>query len=193
MESVIIENLKMKHDLFKICGFKTNSQQLKLLYRGSLHGLRASTFHAKCDHISKTLTVVKAAKSGNIFGGYTEATWNQPSWDGYCYKEDANAFLFSLVNKEKNPVKINIAVGEEKSAILACETFGPFFGKFNEQTGCDILINLNKLHGEYSLSNIGSSYFLPNYQHDSIKAKSLMSGFNDSYFRIEEIEVFQLH
>jgi hypothetical protein len=116
LESEIIENLKMKHDLFKLCGFKTNSQQLKLLYRGSLHGFRASTFHAKCNNIRKTLTVVKAAKSGNKFGGYTEATWNEDLNATKYYKKDANAFLFSLVNKEKSPVKVNVAIGQENFA-----------------------------------------------------------------------------
>jgi hypothetical protein len=190
MESVIIENLKMKHDLFKLCGFKTNIQQLKLLYRGSLHGFRASTFHAKCDNIRKTLTIVKAAESGNIFGGYTVATWNQPSWGSY-FKKDEQAFLFSLVNKEKRPTKMNIAIGEEKFAILANEAYGPIFGKNDYKSGNDMCINLDKYRGEDCFSHIGSSYFLPKYQHDSREARCLMSGF-DSWFKISEIEVFQL-
>jgi hypothetical protein len=146
MDSEIIKNLKMKHDLFKLCGYKTKSQQLKLLYRGSLHGFRASTFHDKCDKIRKILTVVKAETSGNIFGGYTEATWDVPVWDKpgiYNYKRDENAFLFSLVNEEKTPVKINIAIGEEDFAISVKKQFGPMFGKFIPEKGNDMGINLD--------------------------------------------------
>jgi hypothetical protein len=166
------------------------SQELKLLYRGSLHGFRAPNFHAKCDNISKTLTVVKAAKSGNIFGGYTEATWNQ-TFVGSFFKKDENAFLFSLVNKLKTPVKMNIAMGEEKFAIIGNRLFGPIFGRSMNSTSHDMLINLDSIDGHDSHSTI-HSYLLPKYQQDSTEAKSLMTGF-DFGFRIEEIEVFQLH
>jgi hypothetical protein len=93
LESTILVSLDLKDDLFNLCGFDIRRDQLKLLYRGSLHGFTATDFHAKCDNIAKTLTVIKT-ESGDIFGGYTEATWNAPS-DGTCYKEDKNAFIFS--------------------------------------------------------------------------------------------------
>jgi hypothetical protein len=49
--------------------------------------------------------VIKVAESGNIFGGYTAATWDHIEQ----YKSDKSAFIFSLVNKEMKPVKVNAA------------------------------------------------------------------------------------
>jgi hypothetical protein len=34
-----------------------------------------SDFHSTCDGIANTLTIIKA-KSGNIFGGFTEKVWH---------------------------------------------------------------------------------------------------------------------
>ena len=62
----------MEKDLINLCGFES-SQSFELLYRGSLHGFKGSDFHSKCDNNPKTLTIIKAT-TGNIFGGYTEAT-----------------------------------------------------------------------------------------------------------------------
>jgi hypothetical protein len=177
----------MKYQLFNLCGFKAISQQLKLLYRGSVHGFRASEFHAKCDNIPKTLTVVKAAESGNIFGGYTEATWDEPSQGNTCYKEDKNAFIFSLVNKEKTPMKVNVAIGEERCAIIAKKKCGPIFGEF--KMGHDIVIALD--YGLQSYASIGSSYVVPKLKHGSDEAISFLAG--SDYFELDEIEVFQLH
>jgi hypothetical protein len=158
----------MKRDLFKLCEFNGVRQKLKLLYRGTLHGFRASTFHAKCDNIPKTLTVVKAAESGNIFGGYTAATWDEPIW-GTCYKKDANAFLFSLVNKEKMPVKVNIDKGQEMYAIKAKSSYGPTFGILSSAFSID----LDKYLEYESFQSISSQ---------STREK----------FRIEDIEVFHV-
>jgi len=47
---------------------------LELKCRASRDGFKASDFHSHCDGISNTLTVIKA-KSGNIFGGFTEQEW----------------------------------------------------------------------------------------------------------------------
>jgi hypothetical protein len=94
----------MQENLFDLLEFKEN-QRLVLLYRGSLHGFRASVFHSKCENFSKTLTVIKVTESGNIFGGYTAATWDHIEQ----YKSDKSAFIFSLVNKEMKPVKVNAA------------------------------------------------------------------------------------
>ena len=50
----------------------------KLLYRASRDGWAASNFHACCDNKGPTVTVVKSGN--NIFGGYTDQ-----SWDGRSY------------------------------------------------------------------------------------------------------------
>ena len=45
-----------------------------LLYRASRDGWAASRFHSICDNKGPTVTVVKSGN--NIFGGYTEQSWN---------------------------------------------------------------------------------------------------------------------
>ncbi len=63
---------------------------------------RPRDFHSKCDGHANTLTILKAKKSSNIFGGYTTVSWDSFSGD----KSDPNAFIFSLTNKDNKPVKI---------------------------------------------------------------------------------------
>jgi hypothetical protein len=176
LESAIIVDLSMKAQLFNLCGFDSNQQQWDLLYRGSLHGFKSSNFHEKCDNIAKTLTIIRAT-SGNIFGGFTEATWDQTSGN----KQDNNAFLFSLVNSDNTPVKIEIANGKEREAIYCDVKYGPTFG-----TDLDIIDNSNITNN--NVSSIGKSYVLANFPAGSVQAKSLLAGSHK--FRVEEIEVF---
>ena len=77
-------------DLIKLCEFDSKSK-FTLLYRASRDGFGAQEFHSKCDNISKTLAIIKAKDSGNVFGGYTEATWDQIRPNPH-QKEDENAF-----------------------------------------------------------------------------------------------------
>jgi hypothetical protein len=154
---------------------------MELLYRGSLHGFKASDFHAKCDNIPKTLTVIKAATSGNIFGGYTEAAWDQ----SYNWKADKSAFLFSLINKKNKPVKVNIADGKESHAIFCSPDSGPIFGR-----GYDLRIFDNSNLDNSNYSTFGYSYFLQGYPPASSYANNFLAGsFN---FTVDEIEVFRL-
>ena len=52
-------------------------REVVLLYRASRDGWSSSDFHRLCDDKGPTITVVKVGK--NVFGGYTEQ-----SWDGTC-------------------------------------------------------------------------------------------------------------
>jgi hypothetical protein len=178
LDSNILVNLE--REFIKLCEFKCN-QEFKLLYRGSLHGFRASAFHAKCDNISKTVTVIRAASSGNIFGGYTEATWDRSN----TFKSDPSAFIFSLVNKENKPVKMNVALEKNDKAIVCLPTFGPRFGK-------DIVIGdcSDSAVNENNFSNFGHTYVLQNYLFRSNKADNFLAG--SRFFSVDEIEVFEL-
>ena len=51
----------------------------RLLYRASRDGFRAATFHARCDNKGPTVTIVKSGS--NIFGGFTEMSWQS----GECF------------------------------------------------------------------------------------------------------------
>ena len=53
---------------------KLNHSTFVLLYRASRDGWAASKFHAMCDNKGPTVTVVKSGN--NIFGGYTDQSWN---------------------------------------------------------------------------------------------------------------------
>ena len=43
--------------------------------------------------------------NGYIFGGYTETAWK--SDDSGVWNSDENSFLFSLVNKDNEPIKMS--------------------------------------------------------------------------------------
>ena len=46
----------------------------KLLFRASQDGFKAQAFHGRCDNKGPTVTIVKSGN--NIFGGFTENSWN---------------------------------------------------------------------------------------------------------------------
>ncbi|RNA15586.1 BTB POZ domain-containing KCTD21 [Brachionus plicatilis] len=117
-DSIILNTEDSRKNLFKICEFPSKTR-LNLLYRATTDGFSAQNFHSKCDHLKKTLTIIKT--TGNyIFGGYTEQ-----SWDGNVkWKDDPNAFIFSINNCIKakvNPLYLS-------NAICCYSHYGPTFG-----------------------------------------------------------------
>ena len=145
-----------------------------LLYRGSRDGFGAKDFHSNCDFIPNTLTIVKVGS--NIFGGFTSATWDgAPS-----YKQDNEAFIFSLRNNMKNPVLMKV---KHPKAIYVTPANGPTFGG-----GHDFVIyDQSNINGN-SLSSLGYSYQFDLHAYGSAGAKSFLAG---SYnFRVDEIEVY---
>lgn len=151
------------------------------MYRGSQDGFSSRRFHSKCDGFSNTLIVVKAT-TGNIFGGYTESTWDQ-SYESKC---DPNAFIFSLVNEDANPIKIKILPDKDKFAIRCNPNYGPIFGS---GVGNDFAICSEANRSSESFSNLGVCFRHPSYTVGSNEAKRFLAG---SYkFTISEIEVFQ--
>jgi hypothetical protein len=114
------------------------------------------------------------------FGGYTEAMWDKSELS----KFDKNAFIFSLINKENSPIKVNISYGP---AITCNRYYGPIFG--SNSIGNDLCIEYDaKLNNNFT--NFGASYCHPNYPTNSYEAHCFLSG---SYnFTVEEIEVFQV-
>jgi hypothetical protein len=161
------------------------------LYRSSEHGFKATDFHAKCDYKSNTFTIIKSS-NGNIFGGYTNACWDS---NKIChYKYDSEAFLFSLVNVHKQPVKINISQNFEK-AIYCSKRYGIAFG--SEATELAVPpFNENDMRNGYS--NLGKSRMSTCYQlgNNSQLNNITQRAFSDflagsNRFEIVDIEVFQ--
>jgi len=151
----------------------------QLLYQASRDGFNSSIFHSNCDGVLGTLTVIKSSNN-NIFGGYTEADWS----GFYQYQNDANGFLFSLVNSHNNPVKMNVI--QSQYAIYSAPSNGPVFGG-----GHDLYVALDN---SYGYSNLGNSYELPSflamYGTYSEQTQSFLAG---SYrFQAVEVEVYSI-
>lgn len=107
---------------------------------------------------------------------------------------DPNAFIFSLVNAEKRPMRIGIRKDNFSCSITGDPKFGPVFGRFDiaPKNGHDIFI-ADKANENYnSYSDLGSSYLHPDKESHftgSIKAKKFLAGTN--FFKVVEIETFQ--
>jgi hypothetical protein len=116
--------------------------------------------------------------SSNIFGGFTSVSWDSSSG----YKSDANAFIFSLTNKDNQPVKMKTDPNRHHRAICCYPEFGPSF------VG-DICIVNNANSTMDSVSNLGGSYKHPQYAQGTNEAQSFLAG--SFRFQLDEIEVFQ--
>jgi hypothetical protein len=176
MDSLILtqnEELSLKEML--------NLKEVKLVYRASRDGFTGYSFNSKCDGISNTVTIIKTT-SNSVFGGFTSATWTSYRYE---YTYDSNAFIFSL-RRSGNSNKERFNVTRPDSAILCYSTFGPTFGG-----GYDIYVSDSSNTNEYSSSNLGYSYQLPeNTTYGSEEARIYLAG---SYnWQTTEIEVYQV-
>ena len=178
IDSTILSNDKMKKDVVQLC--KLTGKEFKLLYRASRDGFQASSFHAKCDNLPKTLTIIKAT-NGYVFGGYTSLEWDS-SGD---WKADSNAFIFSLINAHSAPQIIPVQV-DDTSSIYCDDSYGPTFGG-----GHDLYISSGSNADNSSYSNLGNSYNFTSAIYGPNQALSFLAG---SYnFQTSEIEVFALN
>jgi len=95
--------------------------KFELLWRGSLDGYGAGTFHSKCDNKKPTLTII-SSNYGRIFGGFTSAVWDHI----HNYRSDSTAFIYSLTYR----IKCSSQKDQSKS-IYASSAYGPIFGNGN--------------------------------------------------------------
>jgi hypothetical protein len=121
------------------------NQNFTLVYQASKDGFSSSDFHRKSNGIKNTLVLVKTTKKF-IFGGYTSQDWS----GNQTFKQDNQAFLFSLVNAYGKPARLNITYPSH--AILAVPSFGPSFG-----SGIDLFIADKSNENMYSSSYLGIS------------------------------------
>jgi hypothetical protein len=171
MKSEIL-SIQQTFELLKLCSLSRNWE---LIYRASRDGFQADRFHSQCDRKPNTLVIIKST-NGNIFGGYTEQDWTHTN----SYKNDANAFIFSLVNKENKPL---IMKPQNQNVIYCLSSYGPTFGGAH-----DFCVYGNSNGNNSSYSNLGNCFKHPNYALGSNEAKSFLAG---SYkFQTVEIEVF---
>jgi len=161
-------------DLISLCEFAVD-QTWNLIYKATQDGFEAAKFHAKCDNKPNTLTVIKST-NGNVFGGYTEQTWNGLG----IYKDDPNSFIFSLINKLNKPIKMKWS---KNGGIYCSDSYGPTFGG-----GHDLHIADKSNTNSRSYSNLGHSYTHPDYAYGSNEATSFLDG--SKFFQVSEIEVY---
>ena len=177
--STILSN-RLLHDLNRLCRIDLN--KWALVYRASRDGFKASDFHSNCDGITNTLTVVKVT-NGNIFGGYTEQAWH--SNNGLVV--DPNAYVFSLINKDRNPFRV-MCSNRGKYAIGCYKYWGPLFGECEEDYASDFLIDSESNTCADSFSNFGCLYKHPDYEFRTEEADSILAG--SEFFQTLELEVF---
>jgi len=150
---------------------KTPKFSLKLLWKGTVDGFSASTFHSKCDNQGTTVTVI-LSEFNCIFGGFTTKSW--ASAGGFTY--DPEAFIFSLTHK------IKLSKQKNTSHSIYCNTnYGPMFGE-----GSDICIHDNCNNNNSSHSNGNYTYDLP----QGVDNKTYLAGANS--FKVRDIEVYSV-
>ena len=110
-------------------------KELKKLYQATIDGDGAINFHSRCDNIPNTLVLIKSA-GNRRFGGFTSVQWTS-STNGE-YKDDPNAFLFSL-DKQKI-----YSYNKNGKAIYCYKDYGPKFGN-----GTDIGISQHGIQEKY--------------------------------------------
>ena len=106
--------------------------KFELIYKASVDGDSSENFHKKCDNIGKPTLVAIQSNNGYRFGGYTTGNWGI-----YKEQEDANAFVFSLTNKNK----VNVQSPKEPRAIYSSKLKGPIFGSVTIEISSNCLSN----------------------------------------------------
>jgi len=147
---------------------------LKKLYQALIDGDDIINFHSKCDNIPNTLVLIKSAENRR-FGGFTSIPWT--SSEKTEYKDDPNAFLFSL---DKQRI---YSYNKNGKAICNNKCFGPYFGYHDIRIFQHCIEN----KGLYTYES-SSSYCSYNYNGDN----NALSESNTNYIYAADYEVFQV-
>ena len=150
-------------------------KELKKLYQATIDGDGGINFHSRCDNIPNTLVLIKSA-GNRRFGGFTSVQWSSPS-NGE-YKDDPNAFLFSLDKQKIYSYKNN------GKAIYNNKDRGPIFGG-----GYDIFILYHGIQEKHLYTNESNSSCSYNYNGDN---NALSEDGKGSWIYAAEYEVFQV-
>jgi hypothetical protein len=156
--------------LEELCGLKITESNL--VFRASTDGFEAANFHAKCDSVANTLSIIKS-KEGFVFGGFTSLPWQ-----GSVYMTDEKAFLFSLKNDVNSMEKIPLIPSRSSHAIYANNSFGPCFGSY------EITIRNMANKNNNSTSKLGSTF--------KSKDENFLTLAETEKFQVDEIEVFAI-
>uniref|UniRef100_A0A671QAI7 Interferon-induced protein 44-like n=1 Tax=Sinocyclocheilus anshuiensis TaxID=1608454 RepID=A0A671QAI7_9TELE len=94
----------------ELCSFFNNAN-LSLLFKASVHGFNATTFHEKCNTQGPTV-IVAYNKSGRVFGAFTSKSYAQTGQNVV----DDKAFLFSFNDKEMKEDPLRVVSGNPQYA-----------------------------------------------------------------------------
>ena len=145
------------------------SLKFELIFTASINGDLSKNFHEKCDGKGPTVTIVKG-KNGYIFGGYLTVPFSSDRKSHY----DDKAFLFSLTNIKKFPIKI------KEQAVCHLFYWGPYIGYENN---CDLAINSGCLKNK-------NSYCKPkSYEFN----REDLIGTKDEKFEVDDYEVYLVY
>ena len=144
----------------------SESLKFEKIFTASVNGDKAENFHNQCDYKGPTVTIVKAT-NGHIFGGYITVPFSSDNKAHY----DDKAFLFSLTNKKKFPIKI------KEEAVCHYGSWGPYIGY---KDYCDLAIHPDCLNNKYSYS-IPKSYDFNRVD---------LIGTNEQKFQVIDYEVY---
>ena len=176
-----INSVIMKQNEFDLISFaikrrlNKNIKELKKLYQATIDGDSPINFHSRCDNIPNTLTLIKS--NGNRrFGGFASECWKSPS--SFDFKDDINAFLFSLDKQKIYPYK------KDGNALEFNKSYGPTFGIGPSS----IFTGSSPIQRKTLITNESISYASYNFYGD--KNALSESGGNNIY--ASEIEVFQV-
>jgi hypothetical protein len=169
--------------LFRIC--KLRAQKWSLIYKATRDGFHASSFHNACATAGTTITLVKTSLNF-IFGGCTLASWD--FLKGSVYRDDPNAFIFSLANRLNRPVRINVS--DSKKAIKVKHDYGPVFGDDDfalfSPSGTFYVSDSDNT----CFSTLGKSYKVSADILKDIKPEEFLAG--EMFFKPVEVEVFEI-
>ena len=149
-------------------------KELKKLYQATIDGDGPINFHSRCDNIPNTLVIIKSA-GNRRFGGFTSIPWSS---SGGEYKDDSNAFLFSLDKKKIYSYK------KDGYAIYNNKNYGPTFGN-----GYSIYIGPNCIQDKKLYTNESYSGCSYNFNGDN---NALSEDGKASWIYASEYEVFQV-
>ena len=146
------------------------SLNFELIYTASINGDDDKNFHKNCDGKGPTVTIVKS-KNGYIFGGYLTVPF---SYDRQSHYDD-KAFLFSLTNMKKFPIKL-----KEHAVFHYNKGWGPYIGYKDK---CDLAIKSECLSNK-------KSYCEPtSYEFERVD----LIGSYEKNFEVEDYEIYLIN
>lgn len=199
-QSKIVENPNELLILIELSNYQPSD--FKLVYRATRDGFSAKSFHARSKNKERVLAVIRSGS--NVFGGYTDLSWNGNEW-GY-YRSDRNALLFSF----RNPSNVPTIYRQQYYNYYSI--YDSSYNLLQFGSGADLQICSNANVNYCSYSYLGNAYVYStaytttygyNYNYNSTDGYGYYSSTNgfypsnsnyftgSNYFIVDEIELFQ--